>query len=103
MTTNVTPYMHVLVNHMHESLALHGSLSNFSQQGLEKLNDRVTGWFFKLSNHKGVEALRLIMVKQNRLELLEEKYNRDLKFKVTCTKCKGVAHNMRTCVTSKEL
>ena len=41
-TKHVTPYIHALAMHVHEFLNLYGSLSKFSQQGLEKLN--VTGY-----------------------------------------------------------
>lgn len=98
VTTDVTPYMHVLVHHIPEALRLHGNLAHFSQQGLEKLNDRVTGWYFRSSNHKGVEALRQIMLKQNRLESLHITCQRSLKFQITCSKCGNVGHNKRTCI-----
>ena len=41
-TKHITPYIHIFVNHVPEFLNLCGSLSPFSQQGLEKLNDNIT-------------------------------------------------------------
>jgi len=40
-TKHTTPYIHLLTNHIPEMLKLHGSLANFSQQGLEKLKDLI--------------------------------------------------------------
>ena len=62
------PYMHILANHIVQSVRLNGSVSVFSQQGLEKLNDRVTGYFFRGTNHKNLLALRQVMEKQNCIE-----------------------------------
>ena len=41
-TKHVTPYMHALVWHVPEFIELHGKISPFTQQGLEKLNDKTT-------------------------------------------------------------
>ncbi len=41
-TKHVIPYTHIFVNHAPEFLNLCRSLSPFSQQGLEKLNDNIT-------------------------------------------------------------
>ncbi|KAJ8032687.1 hypothetical protein HOLleu_26283 [Holothuria leucospilota] len=51
---DVTPYMHNLVSHFPKALRLHGNLAQFSQQGLEKLNDRTTVWYYRSSHHIGV-------------------------------------------------
>ena len=47
---DVTPYMHAFMNHISESLKLHGQINNFSQQSMEKLNDKVTSLFFRSTN-----------------------------------------------------
>ena len=36
---NITPYMHVMANHVPEFLKIHRSILPFKQQGLEKYND----------------------------------------------------------------
>lgn len=41
-TTTVTPYIHALMNHVHEFMTNHGSILPFTQHGLEKYNDIVT-------------------------------------------------------------
>ncbi len=50
MVKDVTPYMHVLMNHVAESLQLHGTMSHFNQQTMEKLNDTIISLFFHSSN-----------------------------------------------------
>ena len=39
---HVKPYMHAFVCHVPEFLGLYGTICPFTQQGLEKLNDRTT-------------------------------------------------------------
>ncbi|KAJ8017626.1 hypothetical protein HOLleu_44827 [Holothuria leucospilota] len=73
MTKHVTTYMHILTNHISEALRLHGNLETFNQQGLQKLNGRVTSWFFRFSDHTGLSVLRQVLLKQNRLDLLRQK------------------------------
>ena len=47
---DVNPYLHILVAHLHEFKMIHGSVNNFNQQGLEKLNDRTTMEYFRATN-----------------------------------------------------
>ena len=95
-TKNVTPYMHTLIFHIPEFLNLYGSLVQFSQQGLEKLNDTLTKDYFRSSNHHD-EFLRQLMLKRNRLEALEMRNIDRPKQIHHCTKCNGTDHNSRTC------
>ena len=44
-TKDVTPYMHAFVMHLLEFVRLHGNITMFTQQGLEKLNDFTTKYF----------------------------------------------------------
>ena len=46
-TKDVTPYMHILVYHVSEIIQMHGSLSQYTEQGLERLNDNVSRWYFR--------------------------------------------------------
>ena len=39
--------MHRMAYHISEILQLDGSFSQFTQQGLEKLNDHITKWYFR--------------------------------------------------------
>ncbi len=70
-TTNVTPYMHVLVNHVPEMLQKYGSISGFTQQGLEKHNDLATKMFFRSTNHHKKDALMQLMRKRTSNEVIQ--------------------------------
>ena len=49
--TMVTPYMHIMVHHAHELVALHKcALGVFNQQSVEKCNDYVKTVYFRCSN-----------------------------------------------------
>ena len=43
----ITPYMHAMKCHVGQFLRQHGSLYQFSQQGIEKYNDRWTKMYFR--------------------------------------------------------
>ena len=89
--------MHVLAYHFPEVMRFHGNPSFFCQQGLEKLNDFVTKWYFRSTNF-GKSALAQIMQKQGRLRLLETKCRRSPKWNVKCSLCKTKdGHNRLTC------
>ncbi len=96
---DVTPYMHVLMNHISESLDLHGPINHFSQQGMEKLNDTITSLFFRSSNHKDTDAFVQVMQKQNRISYLHESCKDSLTMHVHCKICGQAGHNKRTCFT----
>lgn len=44
---DATPYMHILMYHVCESVKLNGEIGNLTMQGLEKLNDNVSKWFYR--------------------------------------------------------
>lgn len=48
----ITPYMHIFGEHMAELYEEHGPIGEFSMQGLEKLNDLSTKWYFNSTNKK---------------------------------------------------
>ena len=63
---NITPYMHLLVNHAPDLIERHGSFFIFSAQGLEKLNHLMTVDYLKSTNHwHGIQALDQLVRKQN--------------------------------------
>ena len=68
---HVTPLMHLLSSHMAELLEIYKTIALFFQQGLEKLNDDVTKFYFRSTNHHD-EALKQIPLKLNRLKELED-------------------------------
>lgn len=94
---DVTLYMHVFATHAVDSIRTHGTLSKFSQQSFEKLNDRITQWYFKATNHHCHEALIQLMNKQNRIEYLEPDCKREPKYVVACGSCGEKGHNKHTC------
>ena len=95
----VTPYMHSMMFHVPEFFELHGSLLPFTQQGLEKYNDCMTKIYFRSTSHRGEEALKQIMEKQNRLEHLGDADARPAKrFVIRCSNCSEGGHNMLTCL-----
>lgn len=95
---NVTPYMHVMMNHISESMLLHGNLNPFSMQAVEKTNDVLTKCYFRSTNHHTDNALVQVMQKQNRIECLSSQCNLT-KFTVACQNCFSKGHNRRTCTT----
>ena len=94
---DVTPYMHVFMNHVSESLKLHGNISDYNQQAMEKLNDTITSLFFRSTNHRNTQAFKQVMAKQNRISYLHDKWKDKLVFNVHCSMCGNTGHNKRTC------
>ena len=75
---HVTPYMHSLVCHIPEFLTIYGgNLTHFTQQGMEKLNDTSTKYYFRATNHhkKDSVALSQLLLKRNRVKELEDQGN----------------------------
>lgn len=93
---NVTPYMHVMMNHVSEAMSLHGNLNLFSMQSVEVSSDLITKCFFRSTNHHAENAFVQVIQKQNRVECLSNHCNLS-KFTVTCQKCSRKGHNKRTC------
>lgn len=95
---DVTPYMHAFAMHIPEFLRLyHGNITVFSQQGLEKLNDLSTKYFQRSSNHRDVDALKQMLQKANRLEILRDHGYERSKRQQKCSICHDTNHNKRTC------
>jgi len=71
---HVTPYLHIFAMHLSELLIKQKNLVIFTQQGLEKLNDQTTIDFTKSANHnyRNLDALKQILSKRNRIELLQD-------------------------------
>lgn len=96
-TKNVTPYMHLMIAHLPEFLRIHGSISPFTQQGLEKLNDVYTQFYFRGSNHREIEALKQILLRKNRVKYLTDSGHERVKRASKCSLCSRQGHNKRTC------
>ena len=64
--------MHAMSTPVPEFFRLHKAFAPFTQQSLEKLNDHLTQYYFRRSNHGGIDALKQVLMKKNRLEILED-------------------------------
>ena len=71
----ITPYLHILVAHLHEFKALHGSVNNFNQQGLEKLNDRTTMEYFRATN-KNKRGRRRAYENDDEADVIEDNFDK---------------------------
>ena len=67
-SNKVTPYMHTFVAHLHEFVRLYHDVNQFTTQGLEKMNDLCTGYYFR-SNNKRDNPLIQLLHKRNRIEM----------------------------------
>ena len=67
--------MHTFVSHLHEFVRLYEDVNQFTTQGLEKMNDLCTGYYFR-SNNKRDNPLVQLLHKRNRIEInnYEEEY-----------------------------
>ena len=94
--------MHAFVSHVPEFLQIHGAIVPFTQQGLEKLNDSLTQYFYRGSNHRDQEALTQMLQKANRMTYLSEQgYQRKVEPQ-SCSICHKQGHNKRSCPNSSE-
>ncbi len=67
----ITPYIHFLFYHLHESYSKFGNLNYYSAQGLEKLNDQSTYQFFGSTN-KSKSFIKQMLEKDIRIGFLED-------------------------------
>lgn len=74
-TRHIIPYIHAFANHIPEFLKLHGSLSKFNQQGLEKMNDLETKEYLRSTNHhsKNLQAFEQLLSKKTVENILKIK------------------------------
>ena len=115
----VTPYIHAMHSHVGQFLWQHGGLLPFTQQGLEKYNDRMTKTFFRYvnlctysnitllrtlylilfraTNMRSQEALVQLMQKANRLEFFQDKGLIGKPRDVRCGNCSEEGHYHLTC------
>ena len=96
-TKDITPYIHAFSMHVPQFLRLYENIVQFTQQGLEKLNDLTTKYFHSSSNHRKIESLKQILQKHNRLEALHGRGSQRMKKVQKCSICKLVGHNKRSC------
>lgn len=74
---NTSPYVHAFVFHMPEFLKIHGRINLYNCQGLEKLNDISTKFYFNSTNKNNKDNIFLVQLikKMNRMELFNSGLN----------------------------
>ena len=74
LVVEVTPYIHIFVNHIWEFIIYIGEIdiNSFTLQGLEKLNDLTTQYYFRSTNRQNSsdQFLRQLINKRIRIETL---------------------------------
>ena len=60
--------MHALYAHVPEFLNLQTNIAHYTQQGMEKYNDRASKDYFRSTNHRGIAALKQLFLKKNRIQ-----------------------------------
>lgn len=94
---HVTPYIHILKWHVPEMLRRHGTISMFTQEGLEKLNDKSTVNFFASTNRHGTQALKQLLLKAKRVEYYDDHGFTREKAPRFCSHCNVQGHYKLTC------
>ena len=61
-TKHITPYIHAMVAHLPKFMQLYGRIVPFTQQGVEKLNDIYTQYYFRSTNHRELESLEQLLL-----------------------------------------
>ena len=67
--------MHTFSQHRWEMVRIHGDISLFTMQGLEKLNDLTTGHYFSSTNRHD-NYLQQLLCKRNRMEAINIENNK---------------------------
>lgn len=70
LAKDVTPYIHILVSHLHEFWAIHGDINLFNQEGFEKKNDQTRIKYFSSTNRDSNTFITQLLKKFNRLDKL---------------------------------
>ena len=91
--------MHALYAHVPQFLLLYHNIAHYTQQGMEKYNDRATKDYFRSTNHKGVSALEQLFLKKNRIQLLEAAGCERIKKSYKCKNCSNFGHTIKTCMS----
>ena len=86
-----------MMNHVHEFMKVHGSILQFTQQGIEKYNDVMTKDYFRSTSHHKESSMVQILQKQNRVEYLKSMGSDREKRHTNCSNCLLPGHNRLTC------
>lgn len=99
LSSDATPYIHIIGFHVCECIRLHGRLSEWSQEGYEKMNDLLTQRFQRATNHRADTAFTQLLEKNNRIALLSIQNVRQPRSYV-CSVCKSDKHKAQKCPLS---
>lgn len=92
----VTPYVHIMRYHIIEMVKIHGNISNFTQHGLEKLNDVLTKSYFRGSNMRRKESLLQMMFRQYQIQMFTLSAFMRPSAKIHhCSLCRSTSHRMQ--------
>ena len=64
-------YIYALHAHVPEILKLYKKIAYYTQQGMEKYNDRASKNYFRSKNHRRVTTLTQVFLKKQRIQYLE--------------------------------
>ena len=88
--------MHALYAHVPEFSKLYENIAHFAQQGMEKYNDTASKDYFRSSNHWRISALKQLLLKKQRMQLLEASGQERLKKSYKCGNCESTGHTIKT-------
>lgn len=100
LSSDATPYCHIIAFHACECIRLHGRLSEWSQEGYEKMNDLLTKRFQRATNHRFDSAFTQLLEKNNRIALLSIQNVRQRR-DYACSVCKSDEHRLPNCPLRK--
>lgn len=89
--------MHALYSHVPEFVKLYKNVAFFNQQGMEKHNDVASKNYFRSSNHRGISALKQLLLKKYRVQFLEAAGYERVKQSYQCSNCSSQGHTIKTC------
>ena len=79
------------------TMSTENSLLAPKERAINKMNDDVTKFYFRSTNHHDEASLKQILQKLNRLEELEDNGYGHLKLLHICRICRQSGHSARTC------
>ena len=81
---------------------MYSNINFFNQQGLEKFNDTCTQTYFKGTNMKVIDALKQLLKKKIRLDIMNADGYERVKKMHLCRNCKAQGHTILTCTICTE-
>ena len=82
---------------------LYSNIEHFTQQGMEKYNDKASKDYFRSTNHQGTDALEQLFLKQSRVQFLSRADCERVKKSYKCSNCLEYGHTLKTCMAKCRL